>query len=366
MINTRHWESQPCLAEDGLVLLFSSDRPGGYGGKDLYFSRWTDRGWTRPQNMGPVVNTPGDEGAPFLHFSGQALYFMSNGHLGMGKQDLYMAKGSMEQWDTVLHLPPPINSHLEQTSMIVNMDGTQAIYASEKNEKAPGYRYMNLDLFICTLPPNFQAPPASYVSGTVSFQGEPLEKTSIEIYTLDGSYRKKLLTPSDGEFLLSVPFGHRYGIVAEKDGYLLHSNTFNLLDEQWRDSTKYLPIVMQSIEAESKKEPIVLENIFFDTGKSELKPTSYLELDRLYQFLLQQEDLRIEIQGHTDDIGSDANNIKLSQERAEAVKDYLVNKGVAADRIEAQGYGESSPIADNTTEEGRRQNRRTSFLLLTD
>lgn len=366
MINTSHWESQPCLAEDGLVLVFSSDRPGGYGGKDLYFSRWTDSGWTRPKNMGPVVNTPGDEGAPFLHFSGQALYFMSTGHLGMGKQDLYVAKGDLESWDTVLHLPPPINSHMEQTSMIVNMSGTEAIYASEINEKAPGYPYMNLDLLRCTLPPLYQAPPASYVSGLVTFQGEPLEKTYVEIYTLDGSYKKKLMTTSDGEFLLSVPFGHRYGIVAEKEGFLLYSNTFNLLDEQWQDSTKYLTIAMQSMEEESKKEPVVLNNIFFDSGESKLKSSSFEELDRLYQFLKEQDQVRIEIQGHTDNIGSVSDNLQLSQERAEAVKNYLVDKGVSRDRIKARGYGEKMPLAENDTEAGRQQNRRTSFLVLSD
>ena len=363
-INTRHWESQPCLAEDGLVLVFSSDRPGGYGGKDLYFSRWTDSGWTRPKNMGPVVNTPGDEGAPFLHFSGQALYFMSTGHLGMGKQDLYVAKGDLEAWDTVLHLPPPINSHMEQTSMIVNMNGTEAIYASELNEKAPGYPYMNLDLLHCTLPPMCQAPPASYVSGLVIFDDEPLERATVEIYTLDGSYKKSLITPSDGEFLLSVPFGHRYGLVAEKEGFLLYSNTFNLLDAQWRDSTKYLKIVMQSMKEERQKTPIVLNNIFFDSGESKLKPSSFEELDRLVQFLQEQHEVRIEIQGHTDNVGSEPDNLKLSQDRAEAVKNYLVDKGLSTDRIKARGYGETMPLADNTTEEGRRQNRRTSFLVL--
>ena len=366
MINTRHWESQPCLAEDGLALIFSSDRPGGYGGKDLYFSRWTDSGWTLPKNMGAVVNTPGDEGAPFLHFSGEALYFMSTGHPGMGKQDLYLAKGDLEAWDTVLHLPPPINSHLEQTSMIVNMNGTEAIYASEMNEKAPGYRYMNLDLLHCTLPPIYQAPPASYVSGFVTFEDAPLERTTVEIYALDGSYKKRLLTPADGEFLLSVPYGHRYGIVAEKEGFLLYSNTFNLLDAQWRDSTKYLQIDMQSMEEERQSTPIVLNNIFFDSGESKLKPSSFEELNRLYQFLKEQKEVHIEIQGHTDNVGAEADNLKLSQDRAEAVMAYLTNKGIPKDRIKAKGYGESRPIADNATEVGRKQNRRTSFLLLQD
>lgn len=359
-VNSPHWESQPCLANDGNTLLFSSNRPGGKGGKDLYVSHKRDGSWTKPQNLGVPVNTAGDEGAPFLHFSGQELYFMSNGHPGMGRQDIFLAKKSAELWDTVIHLPPPINSFKEEASLIVDLKGKRATYAVQQ-KGISDTRFRNMDIIQFDLPEAYQASLSAVLSGSVKHEQKAVDLASIEIYSLDGTFLKKLETDPNGHFLLTVSAGKNYGISVEKEGYIIYSEQFDLTHPKWLMERKILDI---QLNKQKENEEIVLKNVFFDSGQAKLKEQSFQELDRLFSYLIKNSEIKIQVQGHTDDVGSEYDNLALSQKRAQAVQNYLVNKGLNASRIFAKGYGESNPIASNETEQGRKLNRRTSFKVL--
>ncbi len=365
-INSPSWESQPCLAEDGKELYFSSNRPGGVGGKDLYRARFLNGQWETPQNLGAIVNSSGDEGAPFLHYSGKELYFMSNGHPGMGQQDIFLARRNLGDWDSIYHLPPPINSHLEEVSLITNIQGNRAYYAREKEYYTSYFR--DMDLFSFELPEEYRPTQSIYLKGkVVSNKGKALPNAQIKIFDLDRAYEKVLFTDKDGSFFLSLAADQNYGISVEKREYIIHSEQFYLgrdsIDQDQIQEKKFMLEPIAYVEVGKTSKEFILKNVFFETGSSVLDPKSTKELDILFEFLEKEKGVKIEIQGHTDDVGQDEDNLRLSQARAEAVRKYLLDRGISKDRLVAKGYGETRFVADNASEEGRSQNRRTSFVL---
>lgn len=366
IINSTAWESQPCLAEDGKVLYFSSNREGGIGGKDLYRSERAGDQWSEPQNLGSLINTEGNEGAPFLHFSGKELYFMSDGHPGMGKRDLYLARRNLGDWESVDHFPPPINSHLEEASLIANIQGNRAYYSREKESGSD--RYRDMDLYQFDLPEEFRPTPSLYLKGLVLSQnGNVLSGAHIKIFDVRHAYEKTFVTDENGRFLLSIAGDQDYGIHVEKEGYVIHSEKLHLnKDSLSIENIQEWEVVLSPLSYAAfgaKSQEFVLENIFFETGSSALDTLSEAELERLLLFLKQNASLNIEIQGHTDDVGKAEDNMRLSQQRAEAVKNYLIEQGISGGRVSARGYGETRFIADNSTSQGRAKNRRTSFIL---
>ncbi|MDG2454459.1 MAG: OmpA family protein, partial [Bacteroidia bacterium] len=359
-INTTHWESQPSIASNGRVLYFASDRPGGYGGIDLWKSNFGDEGWSKPTNLGPTINTSKDEQFPFIHSDNSTLYFSSEGHPGMGKSDLFVASLKPDgSWKTPKNLGYPINTTGYDWNMIVNRNGSTAYYSSDKMPDGKG----GLDIYQFELPQELQAEKVSYVRGLVrdAKTKKPLQ-TSVILTPLDNSPNTTSYTNSNtGLFIVSLKTDIRYALTIDKDDYLFHSEYFDMpnvpVDEPFE-----IIIDLQKVEVGKS---VVLNNIFFDTDKFELKEESKTELEKLRVFLQDNQAIRIEIAGHTDNMGSSTYNLTLSENRAKSVANYLIKNGIAEDRLTYKGYGDKRPIASNDSEEGKATNRRTEFTILT-
>lgn len=375
-VNTAGWESQPSLSADGHTLIFASDRAGGQGGRDLWMSqRSPDGKWSTPINLGPGINTPGHEQAPFLHADGQTLYFMSDGRPGMGQADLYLSRlDAQGQWQTPQNLGYPINTPDEEGALVVSTDGATAYFTRRVGEPAAGNWKPNLDIYSFVMPAAIRPQPVTYVKARIkdNDNGQRLQAL-VEITDLSkGKTFVKATTDTDGEFLFCLPAGVNYALNVSKTGYLFHSEYFALA-EPGADLSKpfVLDIGLSRIPepgtANSQlpnNQPVILRNIFFDSGDAALRPESTPELERLKALLVEHPALRIRIQGHTDNIGADSDNLSLSEKRAKAVFDYLVKNGIKPERLAFAGFGESQPIDTNNTAEGRRNNRRTEFVII--
>ncbi len=368
-INTQAWESQPSLSSDGRTLYFASTRPDSRGGSDIFVSqRLEDGSWGKPQNLGPVINTSEDEQSPFIHFDNQTLYFKSKGHPGMGEFDLYISRrDTAGEWSVPENLGYPINTSDNESALTISLDGRTAYFDSDRNSENE-----TTDIFRFQLYPEARPQPVTYVKATVREAGtrRPL-RANIELMDLD---REEIFTTSstdnDGEFLICLPIGKDYALNVSKTGYLFHSEHFALAESRTVEEPYLLDIELQLVidqlpdRANRKPKPVVLNNVFFETGSAALQPRSRIELNRLKDLLEENPGMRIQINGHTDNVGSDEDNQQLSKARAKAVRDYLIEQGVAAERLEYKGFGESEPVANNETAEGRQKNRRTEFIVL--
>ncbi|GAB4092637.1 OmpA family protein [Flaviaesturariibacter terrae] len=358
-INSDQWETQPCLSPDKKDLYFVSKRPGGYGGSDIYVAHQLPNGrWADPENLGPQINTPGDELTPFIHADNQTLYFASNGLTGYGNQDLFIVrKGADGKWGKPENLGYPINTIDEESALCIASDGVTAYYASDR---AGGVGSM--DIYSFAMRPSMQPVRTLWVQGKVydakTKAGLPSSLALIDLATRQEVSRVQ--TDETGSYLVTLPVGKNYVFNVARRGYLFYSDHY-FLSGKTPDSTYRKDIPLQPIEVNAS---VVLRNIFFDTKQYVLKPESQVELDRVVQFLRDNPTVRIQLQGHTDNVGTAADNQKLSDNRAKAVVQFLVEKGIAASRLEAKGFGASQPVADNKTEEGRAQNRRTELKIL--
>jgi outer membrane protein OmpA-like peptidoglycan-associated protein/Tol biopolymer transport system component/predicted negative regulator of RcsB-dependent stress response len=370
-ISTSAWESQPCLSADGRWLYFVSDRAGGIGKLDLWVSeREANGGWSAPMNLGPSINTTENEQGPFLHPDGQTLYFMSKGHPGMGAYDLYLSRlDAAGEWSTAENLGYPINTKNNEGALIVSLDGKIAYFDTDQYGPTGKYQEMgNADLFSFELHDAIRPRPTTYVQAIVrDADTKKALVAEVSFVLLEGnSTYADAQTDTKGEFLTVLPLGRDYALNVSREGYLFHSENFALktissIDEPFMLEIDLVPIPQEpAIEAHT---PVVLKNVFFNTGSSDLLPASLSELQRLKQLLEENPGLAIQINGHTDNIGSEEDNLELSTNRAKAVHDYLIEEGIGKERLKYIGYGEGKPIADNATEEGRQQNRRTTFII---
>lgn len=367
-INSPYWESQPSISANGEFLIFSSDRPGGYGGIDLWISSLqSDNTWTDPVNMGPKINTALDDRSPFLHSDGRTLYFSSNGHPGFGGFDFFISRlDDTSNWSVPENLGSPLNTDKDQGMLIVNFQGDKAYLASNRSfiDPTESSKDSNYDLYEFDLYEEARPQKAVFVRGIVrdAVTLEPIV-ASIELADIRRSDSEIVkVTDTDGQFLYVLEDKREYGIFAQADGYLLNSLNFNLLDDQM-ESSKGLEIFLMPVSKEPTDDQTILENVFFESGSATLKDKSFLELDKLAALIL-DNNLSIRVIGHTDDVGTTEDNLKLSESRAEAVVNYLVGQGVDPSSLQFEGRGENEPIADNTTVAGRKRNRRTSFMLL--
>ncbi len=357
-INTEFWESSPSLSPDKNALYFSSNRPGGYGGKDLYVSYRKPNGtWGPAENMGPLINTKGDELAPFIHADNQTLYYTSNGLPGYGGTDIYVTRKVNGQWTAPENLGYPINTVENEGSLFVASDGITAYYASDRADTRG-----ELDLYKFQLRPETRPAQTLYVQGYVT---DAVTKKSIPcaVELTDDSTQvavTKLQTDETGFYFVTLPVGKNYTLTVNRKGYLFYSDVFQL-KEKAADSTYIKNIQLQPIAVNST---VALKNIQFELNSYQLEPVSLIELDKLLQLMADNPALNIQISGHTDNIGKDADNLKLSENRAKAVAGYLIGKGIDAKRLTWKGYGAAKPLADNNTEEGRAKNRRTEFTII--
>jgi len=358
-INTEFWESSPAISPDKQILYFSSNRTGGYGGKDIYFSkRKPDGNWGLAENMGPVINTSADDLAPYIHADNQTLYFTSGGHPGYGGSDLFIShKGPGGEWSVPENLGYPINTIDDDGSLIVAANGTTAYFSSQRSDSRGG-----LDLYRFELPIYARALKTQWVKGKVfdklTQKGLP---SAIDVQNAEtGEFIHKLVTDETGNYLVTLPLGKNYEFTVSRKGYLYYSDRI-YLENGNEDSNYTKDIPLEPILVNASLE---LKNILFETNAFKLKSSSFIELDKLVNLLNQNPGVKVEIGGHTDNVGNAAENLKLSQNRAKSVVDYLVTKGVDAKRLLAKGYGSTKPIADNTTENGRARNRRTEMKVI--
>lgn len=354
-INSRYWDSQPTLSSDGRAIVFSSERPGGYGGKDLWLSaKNAQNEWIRPVNLGSNVNSPGNEENPFLHTDEFTLYFTSDYWPGFGGRDLFLThriRGN--EWTEPKNLGYPINSMDHEEGVFVESSGNIGYLASSRSG--------NFDLYSFPVDSAIRPRP-SYLYELIVLDSSnlmPINEADVTVFdwTHNRLIRSKL-TAKDGYAGFVIEEEREYGITVVKEGYNFRSlrvKSVSDLDTDWRDSLWLTP--------RKSGTTLILENVHFEIGQADLLEASWVELDELAEYLQENEEIVIVLQGHTDNVGSEKDNNILSQKRAEAVKTYLEQRGVQARRIEAIGKGESQPIASNDTAEGRQKNRRTEIIM---
>jgi len=357
-INTEFWETTPSLSPDKRTLYFTSNRPGGIGGSDLYVSYMQPNGkWGPAENMGTVLNSAGDEMAPFIHADNQTLYFTSSGHPGYGGADLFISRKQTDgSWSKPENLGYPINTIENDGSLAVAADGKTAYYSSNRSDSRGG-----LDLYTFELREDIRPYKTLYVKGNV-FDAKSKQPVPATVELIDNSLNKALMkiqTDGSGAYFITLPIGKDYTFTVNRKGYLYYTEQYSLSGKA-ADSTYQKDIALQPVTLNST---FVFNNIQFATGSFQLLPISLVELDRLLLVLQENPTLKIQISGHTDNVGRPDDNLKLSDNRAKSVADYLISKGIAANRLSWKGFGATQPIADNTTETGRAKNRRTAFTI---
>jgi outer membrane protein OmpA-like peptidoglycan-associated protein len=361
-VNSRAWESQPSMGSDGRSLYFVRGQRmrDGVKGMDIFVTRLQDDGsFSKPEKVRGQVNTPMQEESVQIHPDGRTLYFSSDGHAGMGGLDIFVSRLQEDStWSKPQNLGYPINTHADENSLLVSADGKIAYFASDR----PGGQG-DLDLYSFELYQQVRPNAVSFVRGKVyDKETKAALEADVMLYDLStGALATAAYSdPATGEFLVCLPTGRDYALNAGLEGYLFFSQNYAVQGEGTVTKPFTLDVPMSSLKKDAH---IALRNVFFNTASFELLPQSNVELDKLAKLMFVNPTLRIEVGGHTDNAGSDADNLKLSDQRANAVRDFLVKKGIEAARITAKGYGETQPMATNDTEEGRALNRRTEVVV---
>ncbi len=350
-----------CLSPDGKTLLMSLQRDDSYGARDMYASFLKPDGtWSAPKNLGPEVNSAGDEGMPFLAADGKTLYFGSDGFSGYGSTDMFFSHrldDTWQNWSEPENLGPDFNTPEWDAYFTIPASAEYAYFVSHQGSMGGS------DIFRAKLPPSLQPFPVVLVNGKVidANTGKPIEAT-IHYEVLPGGKEAGIAhsNPATGEYKISLPAGALYGFRAEVKGYVAVNENLDVKKvTAYKEIERNLKLVPFEVG-----QTVRLNNLFFDLNKSELKSESFAELDRLVELLKTSSKMEVEIIGHTDNIGYDAANKKLSVDRANAVRNYLVSKSIPGNRLKTIGYGKTKPLASNDTEEGRQQNRRVEFTIL--
>lgn len=350
------------LSADRQKLILALERKDSYGSLDLYVCfLQPDGNWSEPKNMGKALNTFGMESGPFLAPDNKTLYFSSNGLSGYGRDDIFVSRrldNSWTKWSKPQNLGPEINGRYSDNGFIVTAKGDYAYLAKYIKEKK------NLDIFRVKIPEAAKPEPVVMVYGKVLNRktGRPLSArirySDLNTGRLAGIARSN---PKDGSYKIILPYSKAYDFLATRRGYYSVSNHLDLKSSSSFKAIKR-NLYLAPIRVGAK---IRLNNLFFDTGKWDLKSTSFAELNRLIRSLKRYPKMTIEIGGHTDSQGNPGKNITLSKNRANAVLSYLTSKGIPKNRLKAKGYGQNKPVAKNTTALGRARNRRVEFTILT-
>jgi len=386
--NSNYHETSLCYSFDGKTMFFvSDDAQNTIGGKDIFYSKFNGKKWSKPKNLGPIINTIYDEESVYFSPDNKTLYFSSKGHNSIGGYDVF--KTEMQgngNWSAPQNLGIPVNTPYDDLFFKPSLNGRFAYYSSINDS----VNYGGLDMYevyffvpkplIQSNEDNLIASQANpiqeamiektvaiktirltIVQGTVtSSTGENVEAdvdiTNLGTNTLVSQIKSNI---SSGKYIVTLLPGNNYSMNVKAKGYLFYSENFNISDTAKYQKVKK-DIVLQKVAIGAK---VVLKNVFFDTGKTDLTPESYDELENLITFMNENPTVKIEIGGHTDNVGSFSSNKKLSQARAQSVVDYLLMKGVSPDRLEAKGYSSTKPIANNKTKEGRAQNRRVEARI---
>jgi len=397
-VNTKDYhESSACYSPDGNTIYFVSDKPGGFGAHDIYITRKDEKGkWGPAENIGNVINTKYDEEGVYMHPDGKTLYFSSKGHNSIGGYDIFKTvyDENTKTWGKPENIGYPVNTTDNDVFFVISANGKHGYFTSNSQPDSKGLRDLYVITFLgpekpmvlnnednllaeATAPikerviaPVVEVKEAqlTILKGVISdfLSKEPLEA---EIEIVDNTANKTIATftsnSKTGRYLVSLPAGKNYGIAVKKEGYLFHSENFDI------PKTAAFQEVEKNIELKQLAvgSKIVLRNIFFDLDKATLRAESTAELERLTKLMNDVPSLKIELGGHTDSRGSDSYNMELSKKRAKAVVDYLTGKGISADRLKWEGYGETQLVNNcsngvKCTDEEHQANRRTEFKVL--
>lgn len=357
-INSPYWDSQPSLSADGQELYFVSARKGGIGGSDIWYSRKDSVGkWMRAVNLGNTINTKFDEESPFIHVNNRNLFYASNGLPGFGGYDIYMSELGGSGWQQPTNLGAPLNDYEDQFSFVVTSDGKSALYSREEAG-------MKSKIYQTSVPKEFQIKSkGNVVKGfVVDAQSKKPIGSEVELFDLKTNKRISVYASDsiNGNYLIVIPGKSEYALHVSEPGYLFYSLHFNY-EVKDQEQPLIINIALQPIQ---KNAVTILNNIFFESNKYEVTAKSIPELEEVVKFLNANPSTKVEISGHTDNVGDEKYNQLLSQKRAQSVIDYFLNKGIASDRLTKIGYGSKSPIQPNDTEEHRQANRRIEFKIL--
>ena len=382
-------ETSIVFTSDGNRLYFISDRPGGFGGKDIWTSSRNERGrWSEPVNLGSTVNTEYDEESLYLAPDDVTLYFSSQGHNSMGGFDIFRTVFRNGRWTRPENLGYPVNSPADDLFFIMGPDEKTAWFSTMRLDNYGGSDIYQIT-FLGPEKPLFMPVVSDLIAATVrppqiNMMGSEMEIVTVPMTILRGriiddkteepvnavielydNETEALLAEfssgaETGEYIISLPGGKNYAIAVQADDYLFHSENMNISESEVNREI-INDIRLKRVEV---GQSIVLNNIFFDTGAAELRPESYAELGILYKLMFDNPSLKIEISGHTDNVGSAGLNQRLSERRARAVVDFLIERGIGRERLTYKGYGFERPIASNETAEGRQMNRRTEFEII--
>lgn len=366
-LNSAYWEAQPSFSADGRFLYFTSNRPGGAGKRDIWRAEclgFDSNGrlmWVEPVNAGDSINTTGNETSPFIHAGNKDFYFASDYHTGMGGYDIFVSKLID---DTVYSAPSnlgyPINTYNDEQGLHIGADGLTAFFSSARDSLT------GIDIYSFPVEESIRPQPATYARALVYDKetGKPLQ-AEIELQDTAEPLveARNELTSQQGEILLCLPVGKNYAFSVSHTGYLFYSETFDLREVRQVYNPLILEIALVPIKVGAEMN---LYNIYFEIDSFRILPESVPELNNLVDFLKGNSGLSVEIQGHTDGTGDEFRNLELSEKRARSVVSFLVDNGIRKEKLSWKGYGEAAPVADNGTEEGRRQNRRTVIKIMED
>jgi outer membrane protein OmpA-like peptidoglycan-associated protein len=371
-VNTANWETQPSLSSDGKTLYFIRrvSRRGAPPRSDIFMSTLQEDGtWGQGVPLPSNINTMQRETSVHIHPDGRTLYFSSNGHIGLGGFDIFMTQKQPDgSWSNPVNLGYPINTRADENSLLVGPDGEIAFFASDR----PG-GYGDLDIYYFIMPEEYRPTRTTYFEGKV-FDAITKAPLAGKFELIDLETGETVVQSSadkvTGEFLVALPTKRKYALNVNYPGYAFFSKNFDMIV---RDDLEALHMDVPLIPSGSGGS-ITLANVFFDLNKSTLREESFVELDKLYNFLKDNPEIKIEIGGHTDTRGDAQSNLTLSHNRAESVYNYLVEKGIDAKRMSYKGYGQTKPIisdeeiaAMNTEKEkelAHQENRRTEYTIL--
>ena len=383
-VNSDFTEKSLSISPDGGTLVFSSDRPGGEGEMDIYLSTLgADGDWSAATNLGAPINSEYDEDSPFLDYDGRTLYFSSRGGKGMGGYDIFKSEydSASGKWSDPINLGYPMNTPDDDIYFVGTKDGKQGYFASVR-EEGMGYT----DIYMVSVPLNEinqaeRLGPSNYLNKDSSSSEEGMQPVSLIVEVADyddgtpldanlqirrisdnviysvrnigpGVYQVDIVNPTEDDFMLSM----------DREGYLFKNIRVTLpaSGEEGQEVRRKFELNKLEVGLSS-----ILRNIYFDFDKFTLKATSFVELNKLEKLMSENPNMRVELAGHTDFIGTKEYNQRLSVKRANSVVNYLINRGINPDRLEAVGYGKDHPLASNDDEEdGRELNRRVEFKIL--
>ncbi len=361
-INSSSWDSQPSLSPDGRTLYFVSNRAGGKGGsRDIWMTQLQeDNTWSVPESLDRSINTEKDEVSPFIHANNKTLYFSSNGRPGFGGFDIYHSEKTEEGWKEAVNLGKPVNTGEDQVSLFITADGKKGYYSLENLQKPT----VKGELYEFDVPESIQVKyKSNFVMGNVydADTKKPL-KAIIELFDLNNQELVSLVYSDEieGDYKMVLTEGSEYALYIDKKGYLFKSLSFSYLQHKHLDPIQ-IDVYLRPVKKGTK---VVLENIFFDVDKYDIKEKSKTELNKMVRFLKSNPSVEVEIGGHTDNTGSPTYNRSLSLKRAKAVYEYLINNGVTAKKLSYKGYGMTQPLVPNDSESNKKQNRRIEFQIV--